>query len=142
MNIKKTVPQHDISAKILKLNNNIFSQYLFQIFNESIETADCPNKLKYVDITPVYKKNNRHEKENYRPVSIKSVISKILNVAFMIKSIKALKIHCLGIEWDTQRDTALNIHWLWCLKIGRKIYIKEGGCGTLFVDLSKAFDCL
>ena len=78
MNIKKTVPQHDISAKILKLNNNIFSQYLFQIFNESIETADCPNKLKYVDITPVYKKNNRHEKENYRPVSIKSVISKIL----------------------------------------------------------------
>ena len=78
MNIKKTVPQHDISIKILKLNNDIFSQYLSQIFNESIETADCPNKLKYVDITPVYKKNNRHEKKNYRPVSIKSVISKIL----------------------------------------------------------------
>ena len=42
------------------------------------------------------KKNNRHEKKNYRPVSIISVISKILaNVVFMIKSIKALTITCL-----------------------------------------------
>ena len=39
--------------------------------------ANFPNKLKYADVTPVYKKNNRHEKENYRPVSIISVISKI-----------------------------------------------------------------
>ena len=44
----------------------------------------------------LYKKNNRHEKKNYRPVSIISVISKILaNVVFMIKSIKALAITCL-----------------------------------------------
>ena len=78
LDTKKTVPQDDIPAKILKLNNDIFSQYLPQIFSESIETTDFLNELKYSDITPVYKKNNRHEKENYRPISIISVISKIL----------------------------------------------------------------
>ena len=50
----------------------------FQIFNESIEAANFPNELKYADITPVYEKINRHEKENYRPVSIISVIFKIV----------------------------------------------------------------
>ena len=78
MNTKKAAPQDDIPVKILKLNNDIFSQYLSQIFNESIEAANFPNESKDTDITPVYKKNNRHEKENYRTVSIISVISKIL----------------------------------------------------------------
>ena len=75
---KKATPQDDIPVKILKLNNDIFSQYLFQIFNESIEAANFPKELKYADINPIDKKINRHEKENYRPVSIKSIISKIL----------------------------------------------------------------
>ena len=74
LNTKKDAPQNDIPVKILKQNNDIFSQYLSQIFNESIETANFPNELKYVDITPVYKKNNRHE----RPVSIITVISCIV----------------------------------------------------------------
>ena len=56
LNIKKAAPQDDIPVKILKLNNDIFSQYLSQIFNESIEGANFPNELKYADITPVYKK--------------------------------------------------------------------------------------
>ena len=78
LNTKKAAPQDDIPVKILKLKNDIFSQYLSQIFSESIEAANFPNESKYADITPVYKKNNRHEKENYRTVSIISVISKIL----------------------------------------------------------------
>ena len=56
LDTKKTAPQDDIPVKILKLNNDIFSQYLSQIFNESIEAANFPNELKYADITPVYKK--------------------------------------------------------------------------------------
>ena len=70
MDTKKAALQDDIPVKILKLNNVVFSQYLSQICNESIEAANFPNELKYADITPVYKKNSRHEKENYRPVSI------------------------------------------------------------------------
>ena len=78
LDTEKVTPQDDIQVKILKLNNDIFSHYLSQIFNESIEAANFPNELKYADITQFTKKNNRHEKENYRPLSIISVISKIL----------------------------------------------------------------
>ena len=56
LNINKATPQDDIPVKILKLNNDIFSHYLSQIFNESIEAANFPNESKYADITPVYRK--------------------------------------------------------------------------------------
>ena len=56
LNTKKAAPQDDIPVKILKLNNDMFSQYLSLIFNKSSEAANFPNELKYADITPVYKK--------------------------------------------------------------------------------------
>ena len=56
LNNKKAAPQDDIPVKILKLNNDMFSQYLSLIFNKSNEAANFPNELKYADITPVYKK--------------------------------------------------------------------------------------
>ena len=45
LNTEKVGPQDDIPVKILKLNNDIFSQYLSQIFNESIKAANFPNEL-------------------------------------------------------------------------------------------------
>ena len=78
LNTKKAARQDDIAVKLLKLNNDIFSQNLSQIFNESIEAAIFPNELKYADTISVYKKHDRHKKENYRPVSTISVISKTL----------------------------------------------------------------
>ena len=56
LDTEKAVPQDDIPVKILRLKNDILSQYLSQLFKESIETANFPNELRYADITPVYKK--------------------------------------------------------------------------------------
>ena len=56
LDTKKAAPQDDMPVKMLKLNDDIFSLYLSQIFNESIEVANFPNELKYADIIPVYKK--------------------------------------------------------------------------------------
>ena len=36
-----------------------------------------PNILKTADVTPVYKKGNRLEPENYRPISVTPTLSKI-----------------------------------------------------------------
>ena len=52
LDTKEAAPQDDIPFKILKLNNDIFSQYLSQIFNENIEAANFPNELKHADIYP------------------------------------------------------------------------------------------
>ena len=46
-----------------------------------------PNELKQADIKPIYKKESRNEKENYRPVSILPNLSKIFE-RFMYDQLK------------------------------------------------------
>ena len=110
LNTKKAAPQDDMPVKILKLNNDIFSQYLFQIFNESIEVANFPNELKYADITPVYKKIIDTKKRIIDLLVLYLLYPKYSNVAFLIKFMKTLIIHLLDIRWATERDITLNIH--------------------------------
>ena len=47
------------------------------IFNASINQARFPQDSKLADVSPVYKKNDNLNKENYRPVSILPSVSKI-----------------------------------------------------------------
>ena len=110
LDTKKAAPQDDIPFKILKLNNDIFSEYLSQIFNESIEVANFPNELKYADVTPVYKKIIDTKKRIIDLLVLYLLYPKYSNVVSMIKSIKTLTIHGLDIRWATERYTALNIH--------------------------------
>ena len=101
-------PQDDIPVNILKLNNVIFSQYLSRILSECIEAPNFLNELKDADIIAVYKKYNRHEKENYRPVSI---ISKILERSLNNQIYENIDniLPRRATEWATRWDTALNI---------------------------------
>ena len=48
-----------------------------KLFNEILRAGNFPDRLKLADITPVFKKNNPSEKENYRPVGVLPVVSKI-----------------------------------------------------------------
>ena len=49
---------------------------LTECYNQNIRNSTFPNELKNADISPVYKKKDRHDKSNYRPVSILPLSSK------------------------------------------------------------------
>ena len=142
LNTEKAPPQDDIPVKILKLNNDILSQYLSQIFHERIEAANFPSELKYVDITPVYEKNNGHKKEDDKPVSIISVISKILERCLYDQIYKnidnTLSRHQMGYR---KRYSSPHLSIVMFEKWKENLD-KGGECGAIFADLSKAFDCL
>ena len=56
---------------------NFFAEAICFYFNKSLENGKFPNCLKLVNATPVFKKGARTSKNNYRPVSILHVFSKI-----------------------------------------------------------------
>ena len=74
---KKTVQETDIPVKILKENADFFAQNICRQFNEVICSSKFLATFKFGDITPVFKKGNRNQKDNYRPISILPIISKI-----------------------------------------------------------------
>ena len=77
LSTRKSVQSTDIPIRVPKENADIFSEYICRFFNESIKKSTFPSSLKNANVTPVFKKRYRDSKENYRPVSILPVISKI-----------------------------------------------------------------
>ena len=72
----KDTQQGDIPTKIVK-NKDIFSYFISANFNNAVNKGVFPDELKHADIKPIYKRESRNEKENYRPVSILPNLSKI-----------------------------------------------------------------
>ena len=73
----KATQSNDIQTKVIEENCDIFATFITENFNNMIENSVFPDSLKQADIKPVYKKDSRNEKENYRPVSILPNLSKI-----------------------------------------------------------------
>ena len=65
---------------------------LAKLFNLSLEEGIVPSEWKEANFTPLFKKGSRKKPENYRPVSLTSVICKLLEtlirdhmVEFLVK---------------------------------------------------------
>ena len=66
-----------IPTKIIQQFSDIFMDFLYNNFNSCLESGIFPDELKLAEVIPVYKKNDKKDKSNYRPISILSNISKI-----------------------------------------------------------------
>ena len=73
----KATQQYDIPVIILKENSEIFSYILCHNFNSSLISKVFPNSVKKADITPVFKKDKKCLKSDYKTVSILPSVSKI-----------------------------------------------------------------
>ena len=73
----KATPKDSIPPKLIQENWDIFSQKLLIDFNASVDYASFPNNLKFADVSPGYKKGDRLDKCNYRPVGTIVIIKNI-----------------------------------------------------------------
>ena len=67
--------------KLLKTAANHIAKPLTTIFNKSLNSADIPIELKTAKITPIHKGNSKMDLNNYRPISVLPIPSKILERA-------------------------------------------------------------
>ena len=74
---KATSPD-GIPPKLLKELAHMLAPSLALLFNASLKQGCLPCDWKTVSVTPLFKKGNRSDPTNYRPVSLTSVCSKIL----------------------------------------------------------------
>ena len=68
----------EIPAKILKLAAKELAPALTKIFQSSLDTGKLPDSWLQANITPLFKKGDRHLASNYRPVSLTSICCKTL----------------------------------------------------------------
>ena len=83
LNPKKACQESDIPVKIIKENLDIVSNFVYNNFNNSLFSSNFPSHLKNATITPIFKKKDRDNVENYRPVSILPNLSKIYEKVYV-----------------------------------------------------------
>ena len=87
-------PGHDnIGNNIIKRIAKEISKPLAIIFNLSITTGKVPNQLKSAKVIPIYKKDDAEIYSNYRPVSVLSSFSKILERLIFNRCVDHLEKH-------------------------------------------------
>ena len=77
LDVSKSSPIESVPARILKDISDVLCPKLVIDFNSSISTGIFPENMKLADVVPLYKKNARQDKGNYRPVSLLSALSKV-----------------------------------------------------------------
>ena len=77
LNPKKSSTHLNIPTKVLKLSLDTSAEYLTKIFNDSLTSCIFPDELKLADITPIFKKDDPTIPNNYRPISVLPVVSKL-----------------------------------------------------------------
>ena len=73
----KAIQESDIPVKLIKENSDLFAEIIWKYFNESLEIRKFPDCLKIANVTPIFKTGACISKNNYRPVSILPILSKI-----------------------------------------------------------------
>ena len=77
LNIKNSCQQEDIPTKVIKLSEDMIGKFIAENFNSFIDESEFPSELKPADIVPIHKRQDKSDKNNYRPVIILSNYSKV-----------------------------------------------------------------
>ena len=77
LNVKKATIHKNMPPKLLKTSAMVTAETLEHLFKKPLTTRQFPSNLKMTDVAPVFKKNNPLSKENYKPVSVLPIISKV-----------------------------------------------------------------
>ena len=84
VHVTKSTGLDEISAKFLKLGASVIKVPVTSIINQSIRSGIVPNSMKQARVKPLFKKGSPLQVGNYRPVSILSVVSKILEKKYIL----------------------------------------------------------
>ena len=77
LSVKKASQTLDIHVKIIQENKDLISYFIYNNLNNALSSSQYPNGLKYADVTPVFREDDKSDKSNYRPISILPNLSKV-----------------------------------------------------------------
>ena len=139
---KKSSGHDGLSSKFIKLCSPFLSVILANIFNQSITNGVYPDSLKIARVSPIHKKGDVTDPNNYRPISVLNLLNKIFEKIIHKRLYKYLTKFNLIYKYQFGfRERYSTMHALVELtdRIKDAIDKKLLTCG-IFVDLSKAFD--
>ena len=139
----RKAPGHDnLTPKLLQHVIDLIAEPLTYIYNLSVETGVVPSHLKISKVIPLYKKGDRWEPSNYRPISLLNVFDKVLEKLIHKRLMNFINRNDILYEnqfgFRPKHSTTLAV-----LELVDTIYQnldKKYYVAGIYLDLKKAFD--
>ena len=78
LDVKKATGPDAISHYLLKYSANTICKPLCKLFNKSLSNSYFPSEWKSANVIPLFKKGDKSEVSNYRPISLISCVGKVM----------------------------------------------------------------
>lgn len=131
-----------IKSSLLKEIRHYIIHPLVHIINLCFQTGKFPDDLKNSNVTPIYKNGDKQITNNYRPISVTSQLSKVIEKALATR----LNVHFEHNKIISNRQFGFRKHrstedaLFTCLNSIYSSVDKNKKTLAIFLDLAKAFD--
>ena len=142
VNWSKASGPYSIPSNIVKTFKDVFYEPLLAIVNKSLSEGIFPDLLKFATVHPIYKKGDKSICANYRPISILSNISKILEramynrIELFLNEFNLIYENQFGFRKKHSTEHALTA----IIEQIRANLDNKTFSAAVFIDLEKAFD--
>ena len=141
---KNSCGSDGLSTNFLKRISKIIAAPLSVIINQSLVTGIFPDRLKIAKVIPLFKKGDDHVFDNYRPISLLSSISKV------VEKIVFIQVYDYFSKQNLLYDGQYGFRKIHSTELAAvelvdriRLYMDKSQIPlSVFLDLSKAFDTL
>ena len=134
----------DLSPLVLKENMHLFSRHLADLFNFSLSEGEFPDALKIARVTPVHKAGSCDVIDNFRPISVLPLISKVLEKLTLARMHHFIHRHNIlsPCQFGFRRGRGTTHAVIKLLSYIIPAYHHKIYSACFFLDLKKAFDTI
>ena len=138
----KATGLNGIPAKLLKGAAQEVAKPIANLINLTFSTGEIPQEWKEAKVTPIFKSGEKDDVNNYRPISVLPLISKIMERAIQVQLVSFLTENNVHSEHQSgfrkRHSTQTAVTYLSDFILENMD--KQKLTGAVFIDLKKAFD--
>ena len=142
MDATKSMGPDDIHPYLLKCMVDVFVEPLTLIFQKSVSSGKIPTAWKDARVSPIFKKGSKTDPSNYRPVSLTSVVCKLLEKLVRKHIMDHLHENNLlsNEQYGFRNKRSCALQLLHVMEEWNEFVDERRSWDTVYLDLAKAFD--
>ena len=142
LNPGKSMGPDEINPLLLKTMSRVFSVPLARIFQESLTSGTLPKVWKDARVTPLFKKGQKCDPGNYRPVSLTSIVCKCLETIIRAQILEHLvrNKHISEAQFGFRSGRSCILQLIDVMEDWSQYIEDDESWDTIYLDFAKAFD--
>ena len=147
LNIHKAPGPDGLTARVLKECSSEIAPILACIYNESLAQGAVPDDWRQANVAPVFKKGEKYDAANYRPVSLTCICCKTLEHIIVSKINKQLALESILADcqhgFRSQRSSETQLVQFYhdlVRNLDRAVNSGHKQTDVIVMDFAKAFD--